>query len=97
MNILREALAGTLESGDAKIKVIPADGITEIVIRSEVMQQFGQQIHAVAVQTLATLGVNSGLVIIEDKGALDCVLRARIQCAVLRAAEVTSLDPEKLV
>ena len=97
MNILREALAGTLESGDAKVKVIPADGPTEIVIHSEVMQQFGQQIQAVAVQTLKNLEVNGGLVIIEDKGALDCVLRARIQCAVLRAAEVTSLDPEKLL
>lgn len=31
--------------------------------------------------------IRQGLIIIEDKGALDCVIRARLQSAVLRAAE----------
>jgi len=31
--------------------------------------------------------VQQGLIIIEDKGALDCVIRARLQSALLRAAE----------
>ncbi|WP_029686436.1 citrate lyase acyl carrier protein [Tatumella saanichensis] len=86
MKIIKEALAGTLESGDAKVKVIPAEGGPEIIISSDVIKQFGSQIRKVADTTLHQLGVNNGLIIIEDKGALDCVLRARIQCAVLRAS-----------
>lgn len=87
MKIIREALSGTLESGDVRVKILPADGTIDIVIQSDVIKQFGQQINQVSVQTLADMGVHSGLLIIEDKGALDCVLRARIQCAVLRAAD----------
>jgi citrate lyase subunit gamma (acyl carrier protein) len=32
------------------------------------------------------------LIIIEDKGALDCVIRARLQSAVLRAADEPHID-----
>lgn len=96
MKIVKEAFAGTLESGDAKVKVIPAEGPTEIIIFSDVIKQFGQQIREVSLSTLQKLGVNDGLIIIEDKGALDCVLRARIQCAVLRASESPLPDGEAL-
>lgn len=86
MKIIKEALAGTLESGDAKVKVIPAEGTPEIIISSDVIKQFGAQIRKVAETTLHKLDVHNGLIIIEDKGALDCVLRARLQCALLRAS-----------
>ncbi|HGW2956100.1 TPA: citrate lyase ACP, partial [Raoultella ornithinolytica] len=36
--------------------------------------------------------VRQGLIIIEDKGALDCVIRARLQSAVLRAADEPHID-----
>lgn len=96
MRIIKEALAGTLESGDAKVKVVPAEGTPEIIISSDVIKQFGSQIRNVADTTLHQLGVSNGLIIIEDKGALDCVLRARIQCAVLRASAAALTDWEAL-
>ncbi|GMA41095.1 hypothetical protein GCM10025883_31400 [Mobilicoccus caccae] len=37
-------------------------------------------------ETLAELGVDSGRIVVEDKGALDCTLRARVQAACLRAS-----------
>jgi citrate lyase subunit gamma (acyl carrier protein) len=43
-------------------------------------------------ETLNKLGVTDGIVLIEDKGALDCAIRARIQAAVLRGAECQDLD-----
>ena len=78
MNIVREALAGTQESSDLMVKIAPAHGELEIVIHSEVIKQFGEQIRQV--------------IIIEDKGALDCVIRARLQSALLRAADEQAIN-----
>jgi len=93
MEIVQAAMAGTLESSDLLVKVSPHDeGRLELVVSSQVMRQFGGQIRRVALETLARLEVEAGLVVIEDKGALDCAIRARIQAAVLRAARCQELD-----
>ncbi|AHJ76618.1 citrate lyase acyl carrier protein [Kosakonia sacchari] len=97
MKIVREALAGTMESSDLMVKIAPAEGELEIVIHSEVMKQFGGQIRKVVDATLRAMEVRQGLIIIEDKGALDCVIRARLQSAILRAAEGTEIDWGKLL
>ena len=95
MKIVKEALAGTLESSDLLVKIAPADELN-VVVNSEVIKQFGEQIRLVVDQTLAALGVSAGLIIIEDKGALDCVIRARVQSAVLRAAQAEDIQWETL-
>lgn len=93
LEIVREAMAGTLESSDLLVKVSPhEEGRLEVVITSEVMRQFGAQIRKVVLETLAQLGVEAGLVVIEDKGALDCAIRARVQAATLRGAQCQQLD-----
>ena len=38
---------------------------------------------------LADFDVNDAVVAVVDKGALDFVIRARMQCAICRAAEVS--------
>ncbi len=96
MKIIQEALAGTVESSDLLVKIAPAAGEFDVVINSEVMKQFGDQIRQVVQQTLTALGVSEGLVLIEDKGALDCVIRARVQSAVLRAAGIDEINWEQL-
>ena len=87
MKIVREALAGTLESSDLMVRISPQDDELEIVLQSEVIHQFGAQIEKVVRETLGKLGVTEGLVVIEDKGALDCVVVARVQTAVARAVD----------
>ena len=96
MKIVMEALAGTMESSDLMVKIAPADGELAIVIHSEVIKQFGDQIRHVVTTTLRAMEVHQGLIIIEDKGALDCVIRARLQSAVLRASDSDNIDWEKL-
>jgi citrate lyase subunit gamma (acyl carrier protein) len=93
MKIVKEALAGTLESSDLMVKVAPADDDRlQVVITSEVIRQFGVQINAVVRETLGRLAVTAGVIVVEDKGALDCAIRARVQTAVLRGAESQTMD-----
>lgn len=97
MKIVKEALAGTLESSDLLVKVSPlTEERLEIVIESEVMRQFGAQICKVVEETLAKLGVVAGQIVVEDKGALDCAIRARIQAAILRGADQQQIEWSKL-
>ncbi len=56
------------------------------------MKQFGEQIRQVVEETLRAMAVRQGLIIIEDKGALDCVICARLQSAVLRAVDEPHID-----
>lgn len=96
MELKQEALAGTLESSDLFVRISPSDDPLEIVIKSEVIHQFGAQIRATVEQVLAHLGITHAVVVIEDKGALDCTIRARVQAAAMRAAGLTTLDWEAL-
>ena len=97
MKIVKEANAGTLESSDLLVKVAPSDkGRRDVVIKSEVIKQFGKQINRVVTDTLDRLSISAGEIEIEDKGALDCVIRARVQTAILRGCGCEELDWEKL-
>jgi len=97
MKIIKKAIAGTLESSDLLVKVAPSDkGRRDVVIKSEVIKQFGKQINSVVTDTLDRLSISAGEIEIEDKGALDCVIRARVQTAVLRGCGSEELDWEKL-
>lgn len=87
MKITKAALAGTLESSDALVRIEPyADGL-DIEINSSVGKQFGDDIRATVEAVLAQLGVQQAQIIVEDKGALDCVLRARLKAALMRATD----------
>lgn len=97
MKIVREALAGTMESSDLMVKIAPADGELEVIIHSEVIKQFGDRIREQVTSTLRAMDVRQGVIIIEDKGALDCVIRARLQSALLRSSESSAIDWGKLL
>lgn len=86
MKISKMALAGTLESSDALVRIAPADSV-EIEINSSVGKQFGEAILATVQAVLAELNITNVQVSVEDKGALDCVLRARLKTALLRASD----------
>ena len=91
MVIEKTAMAGTLESSDAQVTVSPADTL-EVVIESSVINQYGRQIKATVEETLGRLGVETGLVSVLDKRALDCTLKARVECAVFRSCDASLAD-----
>ena len=81
--------AGTLESNDIMITVAPAESENGITIEliSPVMKQYGNKIRAAIISELTTLGISAAKVQANDKGALDCTIRARVKTAVTRAAK----------
>ena len=85
MEILKPAAAGTLESSDAQVTVEPGENGIELSLTSSVMNQYGRQIKATVLETLERLDVTAARVTVVDKGALDCTLKARVECAVLRS------------
>ena len=89
MEISKAAIAGTLESSDAMVTVEPGEGIS-LSLSSSVMNQYGRQIKATILETLERLGVKDGKVTVVDKGALECTLKARVECAVFRSCDMSS-------
>lgn len=85
MEILKPAVAGTLESSDLMVTVEPAESGIELSLTSSVMNQYGRQIKKTVLETLDRLEVKTAKVTIVDKGALDCTIKARVECAVLRS------------
>lgn len=88
--ITKKSYAGSLESSDVLVQVSPnPDKGLEIDLKSTVKRQFGNAIMATVNEVLREFGVTNALVNIDDKGALDCTIRARVSAAVCRAAEST--------
>ena len=83
-DIIRCASAGTMESSDAYVEIEPAESGVEIRLESVVKGQFGKSIEAVVRQVLAECAVENAKVNVVDRGALECVLRARVEAAVVR-------------
>lgn len=84
MEIVRYATAGTLESSDVYVEIEPgSDGIS-IQLESVVLEQFGDAIELAVQDVLKNLNVKNAQIRIADRGALECVLRARVETAVLR-------------
>jgi len=86
---MKEAMAGTLESGDILVQLSPADAPgLQIELDSTVAFQFGKQIKKVITETLEGLDIHDAHVKATDKGALDCTIRARVTAAAVRATGV---------
>ena len=78
MEIKKLATAGTLESSDVFITVEPNENGIELNLESVVINQFGEEIE---------VDVKNVNISINDRGAVECVLRARIETAVMRGKE----------
>ena len=92
MEILKPAMAGTLESSDAQVMVEPGEDGIELSLESSVMNQYGRQIKATVLETLDRLGVQNARVAVVDKGALDCTIKARVECAVFRSCGASAAN-----
>lgn len=96
--ILKQAVAGTVESSDLQIIIDRNEGGgIDIDLNSSVINQYGRRIKEVIMNTLLHLGVEEAKLMVTDKGALDCTIIARTIAVVHRAAEKTEeIDWEAL-
>lgn len=85
------AQAGSLESGDALVRVAPssADELS-VNINSKVGPRFFASMQESVRAVASELGVVAAAIEVVDRGALDFVLRARVTTALRRAMEVDS-------
>ena len=84
VEILKRASAGTLESSDIYVEIEPGEGGVRVELESVVKEQFGEAINQVIREVLSDCGVENATVRAADRGALECVIRARVETAVLR-------------
>ena len=82
--IIRRASAGTLESSDVLVQIAPSDDGLHIQLDSVVQAQFGDDILSVVKEVLDECGIEQANLNIQARGALDCVIRARVETAIIR-------------
>ena len=89
---MKRARACTLESGDVLVTIEPADAL-EIQLYSPVINQFGDAIMRSVREVVESFGVTSGTISLEDPGALEGTIRARLATAIRRSfAEEVGVD-----
>ena len=84
--LIRTATAGTEDSADVRVTVAPAQTL-RLTLHSTLHAQFGAAIEQTVRQVLAEQEIDCADVLVEDKGALDWILRARLETALGRAQE----------
>lgn len=90
MEIVKTGVAGTMESSDIMITVHTGTGRgVHVHLESSVSKQFGNQIKKVIKECAQRLGVHEAEINAVDKGALDCVIKARVETALYRACDTT--------
>lgn len=97
-SIKKQAIAGTIESSDIQIIIDQNQGKgISITLNSSVEKQFGKRIREVIKETLNSFGIEDAKLVVEDKGALDCTIKARTIAVVHRASEAThNIDWEEI-
>ena len=85
--IVKSAAAGTMESSNVYVEIEPCEQGIEIQLDSVVKGQFGAAIEAVVRDVLTECQVSNARLHVVDRGALDCVIRARVETAILRGKE----------
>ena len=87
MKIVKRGQAGTMQSSDLMVVVEPGEGLV-VEVESTVKKQFEHLICARLDAVLVRMGVEDAKVSVNDRGALDYAIEARLEAALLRAGGV---------
>ena len=80
---------------DVMIRIAPLDTQDiDLQINSSVEKQFGDAIRTTILDVLARYNVRGVQLNVDDKGALDCILRARLEALLARASGIPALPWE---
>ena len=93
MEIKETASAGTIEKCDCLVTVSKGEGDIKINLSSKVLYQYGDSIRNTILQTLKKLHINDVTVDIEDMGAFEYVIVARLEAAIYRSQKQMNQIP----
>ena len=79
----RQAKAGSLESSDLLVVISQSKGVN-VEINSIVQNQFGLQIRNLVMSIIEEYRLEDVDVLIQDRGALDYAIKARMETAIKR-------------
>ena len=85
MEIKETASAGTIEKCDCLVTVSKGEWDIKINLSSKVLYQYGDSIRNTILQTLKKLDINDVTVAVEDMGAFEYVIVARLEAAIYRS------------
>ena len=87
--VKREATVGFDDKNDALVTVSPCEAGQGILIEltSPVKRQYGEHLEAVVAEVARGAGYTDVKINVQDKGAWDYALRARIEAAMARGDE----------
>ena len=78
-------MRGTIEKCDCLVTVSKGEGDIKINLSSKVLYQYGDSIRNTILKTLKKLDVNDVTVDVEDMGAFEYVIVARLEAAIYRS------------
>lgn len=82
MKVMEEGVAGSLNERDCLIKVKPGEG--NVIIKSKTPGMFDEHIKEIVLQRMEEIGIEAD-VEIEENGAIDYVIIARLESAISKA------------
>ncbi|MBN2357609.1 citrate lyase acyl carrier protein, partial [candidate division KSB1 bacterium] len=89
----KKTKVGRDEKSDVVVELTPAkSGGLRVTLESSVKDLFGEQIERTVLNTLQALGVQHAQIHLQDNGALDFVIQARIEAAARQAGHVVELE-----
>ncbi|MFW5889597.1 MAG: citrate lyase acyl carrier protein [Halanaerobiales bacterium] len=92
MDIKRIAKSGSLVSCDVLVTIKPNKSGRKVILESDVKEQFGEDIKETVNKVLDEFKVENLIIRIQDKGALDFVIRSRVETAIKRASNNTNKE-----
>ena len=93
MEVKETASAGTIDKCDCLVTVSKGEGDIKINLSSKVLYQYGDSIRNTILQTLKKLHINDVTVDIEDMGAFEYVIVARLEAAIYRSQKQMNQIP----
>ena len=83
--------AGSTSKSDCRVSYLPGEERLEVGLKSSVASLFGRAISATTRRVASEFGAGRGRIEVEDEGALDYVIAARVEAA-LRLAGFSRLE-----
>lgn len=91
MKPIKSSQAGTFESSDLIVLIEPLlnESGRKVEIESIVLLQYGENLKSIVTEMLDQFELTDVHLIVKDKGALEPVVRARMETAILRSLSQT--------